>query len=84
MNSTFVVASLMILGLAVAPGVTAETPACGDVEDESALAAQGLYVHADGQVWEEDNGIDGLQREDVTCVTENGRARTFASDVQIV
>ncbi len=77
--------SLMILGLTMAPGVTAQTPGCDEVGDDSDVSYDGLYVVAgDGEVWEEDNAVDGLQRDAVTCVTDNGRTRTFPADVQIV
>lgn len=68
------VALALCLVLAFVPAAeAAHLPSCTDVTEAPELSVQGAYAVQDGEnveVWEETNGVDGLQRE--ACTTSGG------------
>lgn len=47
---------------------------------DAATALGPLYLTAEGHLYQESNGHDGLQRSGGTCTDENGRTGSWSAD----
>lgn len=84
MNPKALVAAMAIAALVVPVAVVAQgAQNCDEVEDESLIGVEGIYVADDG-VWEESNGLDGLQRSAGECVDGDGNLVAFDADTRVV
>lgn len=70
MRTTSVACALLLTGFAF-PAVTGSsgTEGCEIHTSKDAISLGGHYVRGSlGEIWEESNGLDGLQRRDSGCI----------------
>lgn len=89
----FLIAGLLVASFAVAPTVAAQDPPkCSDVANEADLtlpaSESGMAgdIHLDAEtlgIYEESNGLSGLQTSGGDCVDDNGETVSFDADTEI-
>lgn len=78
MKTEMILAAALLVGFAFVPAAAAgDVPEwCEAEEDETILEKGDIYVSENG-IFEESNGLDGLQEDSGTCVNPADEEETF-------